>query len=343
MLAVANAISGARPARRRLSRRHRPHRASSSDDASRRRVVVRPGWARVMDRASATTWRIATWEGLVAGPVRRAARSRPSIRRRLTSQMAGEVRDFDASHVLDRKDLRRTDRYIQFGLVAAREAMDKAGLPDRLEGELAEETGRHPRHGPRRRRTRCSTTSRSHRAARPGPHQPVPHPDGHRRTSAPARSRSTSGRPGRTSRRCRRARPAATRIGEASETIRRGDADMMLAGGTEAGMHEALVGGFAAMRALSHPQRRPGGRIAAVRRGPRRLRHRRGRGHAGPRGRSSTPQARGATILAELVGYGATADAFHITLPPPGGIGAVRAARRAHREGRADAGRTSTT
>ena len=43
--------------------------------------------------------------------------------------------------MLDSKDLRRTDRYIQFGLVAAREAMDMAGLPDRLEGEEAEETG----------------------------------------------------------------------------------------------------------------------------------------------------------------------------------------------------------
>ena len=59
-----------------------------------------------------------------------------------------------------------------------------------------------------------------------------------------------------------------------------------------------------------------------------------GAGHARPRG----PRARAApaarTILAELLGYGATADAFHITLPPPGGIGAVRAARRAIDEGR---------
>ena len=51
------------------------------------------------------------------------------------------MRDFDPSRVLDRKDQRRTDRYTQFGLVAAREAMDQAGLPERLEGELAERTG----------------------------------------------------------------------------------------------------------------------------------------------------------------------------------------------------------
>ena len=67
-----------------------------------------------------------TWEGLVAGRsgVRTIDSFDPS---RLSSRVAAEVRDFDASHVLDRKDLRRTDRYIQFGLVAARQALDQAG------------------------------------------------------------------------------------------------------------------------------------------------------------------------------------------------------------------------
>ena len=51
------------------------------------------------------------------------------------------MRDFDPSDVLDRKEIRRNDRYTQFALVAAREAMDQAGLPERLEGELAEQTG----------------------------------------------------------------------------------------------------------------------------------------------------------------------------------------------------------
>jgi 3-oxoacyl-[acyl-carrier-protein] synthase II len=117
-------------------------------------------------------------------------------------------------------------------------------------------------------------------------------------------------------------------IGEAWETIRRGDADVMIAGGTEAVGHEALVGGFAAMRALSTRNDDPEGASRPFDTGRdgfvigegsgivvmESLEHALGRG-AGP--------------LAEIVGYGATADAIHITLPAPGGAGAVRAIRRA--------------
>src|SRR5439155_14272560 len=59
----------------------------------------------------------------------------------LAVRFAGEVHDFDASGLLDRKELRRTDRFIQLGLVAAREAIESAGLPEHFEGELAERTG----------------------------------------------------------------------------------------------------------------------------------------------------------------------------------------------------------
>ncbi|MFL5757723.1 MAG: beta-ketoacyl synthase N-terminal-like domain-containing protein, partial [Chloroflexota bacterium] len=81
-----------------------------------------------------------TWDGLVAGRsgIRTIESFDPS---RLSSRIAGEVRDLDATRVLDRKDIRRIDRYIQLGLVAAREAMDQAGLPERLEGDVAAETG----------------------------------------------------------------------------------------------------------------------------------------------------------------------------------------------------------
>jgi 3-oxoacyl-[acyl-carrier-protein] synthase II len=117
-------------------------------------------------------------------------------------------------------------------------------------------------------------------------------------------------------------------IGEAWETIRRGDARVMVAGGTEAGITEPTVGGFASMRALSTRNDDPAAASRPFDDGRDGFVIGEGAGvlvlealeHA---------EARGAEPLAELVGYGATADASHITLPAPGGIGAVRAARRA--------------
>jgi 3-oxoacyl-[acyl-carrier-protein] synthase II len=117
-------------------------------------------------------------------------------------------------------------------------------------------------------------------------------------------------------------------LGESSEIIRRDDADVMIAGGAEASIFEAMVGAFAAMRALSTRNDDP----AAASRPFDAARD----GFVVGEGSGVVvlealehAEARGATILAELVGYGATADASHITLPAPGGIGAVRAARRA--------------
>jgi 3-oxoacyl-[acyl-carrier-protein] synthase II len=117
-------------------------------------------------------------------------------------------------------------------------------------------------------------------------------------------------------------------IGESWETIRRNDADIMIAGGSEAGVFEPFVGGFDSMRALSRRNDDPQGASRPFDKGRDGFVPGEGCGvlileeldHA---------KARGVTILAELIGYGATADASHITLPAPGGIGAVRAARRA--------------
>jgi len=96
----------------------------------------------------------------------------------------------------------------------------------------------------------------------------------------------------------------------------------------EAGIHEAVVGGFASMKALSTRNDDP----AAASRPFDRARD----GFVIAEGGAvlvleslDHAQARRAEPLAEVIGYGATADASHITLPPPGGIGAVRAARRA--------------
>jgi 3-oxoacyl-[acyl-carrier-protein] synthase II len=117
-------------------------------------------------------------------------------------------------------------------------------------------------------------------------------------------------------------------LGEAWETIRRGDADVMIAGGVEAGIHEATVGGFASMKALSTRNDDPPAASRPFDTGRDGFVIGEG-GGAVVLEALAHAEARGATPLAELVGYGATADASHITLPAPGGMGAVRAARRA--------------
>ena len=267
----------------------------------------------------------ATWDGLVAGRsgVRTIEAFDPA---RLDVRIAAEVRDFDPSAVLDRKDMRRTDRYIQFGLVAAREALDHAGFPGRMAGELAERTGVILGSGLGGVATLFNNVLVMAERG-PGRISPFFIPMGIANVGA-GQVAIAFGQLGPNWATVSACATGAHAIGEAWETIRRGDADVMLAGGVEAGIHEAVLGGFASMKALStrndDPERasrpfdedRDGFVIGE------------GAGiivletleHAG---------ARGAEPLAELVGYGATADASHITLPAPGGIGAVRAARRA--------------
>ena len=292
-----------------------------SASAERRRVVV-TGMGLVTALGNDVR---SSWDGLVAGRsgVRTIEAFDPS---RLTSRIAGEVREFDASAVLERKELRRTDRYIQFGLVAAREAMDQAGLPARLEGELAERTGVILGTGLGGVGTLIEGFSTN---ALRGPDRISPFlvPMGIPNVGSGqvAISFGMTGPNYTTVSACATGGHA---LGESSEIIRRGDADVMIAGGSEAPIHEALVGGFAAMRALSTRNDEPERASRPFDQGRDGFVIGEGCGvvvlealeHA---------QARGAPILAEITGYGATADASHITLPAPGGIGAVRAARRA--------------
>jgi 3-oxoacyl-[acyl-carrier-protein] synthase II len=288
---------------------------------SQRRVVVTGmGLVTPLGNDLATSW-----SGFVSGRsgIRTIEAFDPS---RLTVRIAGEVRDLDSSHVLDRKEQRRTDRYVQFGLVAAREAMDQAGLPARLEGELAERTGAILGTGLGGVGTLWEGFSIN---ATRGPDRISPFliPMGIPNVGS-GQIAINFGMTGPNYATVSACATGGHAIGEAYETIRRDDADMMLAGGAEAGIYEVLVGGFAAMRALSTRNDDPeaasrpfdterdgfvcgeGAGVVVLEE----LEH---------------ATARGATPLAELVGYGATADASHITLPAPGGIGAVRAARRA--------------
>ena len=245
---------------------------------------------------------------------------------RLTSKIAGEVKDFDPSNVLDRKEVRRNDRYTQFALVATAEAIRQAGLPERLEGTLADRTGIIIGSGIGGSGTLVEqiTINATRGPDRISPFF-IPMAIANLASGQSAISFGARGPNWATVSACATAGHA---IGEASETIIRDDADVMFAGGAEAAVFEALVGGFAAMRALSTRNDDPpaasrpfdanrDGFVIAEGAGVLVLEE---LDHA---------RLRGARILAELAGYGATGDASHITLPAPGGEGGARAARRA--------------
>jgi 3-oxoacyl-[acyl-carrier-protein] synthase II len=265
------------------------------------------------------------WANLVAGRsgVRTIEAFDPS---RSCSRVAGEVRDFDPSGVLDRKAQRRNDRFTQLALVAAAEAMRDARLPERLEGRLAEDTGAIVGTG-----LGGSLTIREEMTTyvERGPDRLSPFfvPMAIANLAAGQISivLGCKGPGFATVSACASGGHA---LGEAAETIKRGDAEMMLAGGGEAGVDEAWIGAFCAMRALSTRNDDPEAASRPFDQGRDGFVMAEGAaivvleelGHA---------ERRGAPIHAELIGYGATSDASHITLPAPGGEGAARAMRRA--------------
>ncbi len=288
--------------------------------APRRVVVTGMGMISALGQDVASTW-----DGLLAGRsgIRRIEAFDPS---RLTSQIAGEVQDFDPSAVIDRKEMRRMDRYIQFGLVVARQALDQAGLPGRLEGSLAERTGVILGSGLGGVNTLFDNAKVMYDRG-PDRISPFLIPMGIANVGA-GQVAIAFGPLGPNFAIVSACATGGHAIGEAWETIRRNDADVMIAGGVEAAVHEVSMGGFCSMKALSTRNDDPPAASRPFDQGRDGFVIGEGGGalilealeHA---------EARGATPLAELIGYGATADASHITLPAPGGIGAVRAARRA--------------
>lgn len=266
-----------------------------------------------------------TWDGLVAGRsgIATITAFNPV---RVMSQIAGEVPGFDPSGVLDRKEQRRTDRFTQLALVAARQALDEAGLPGRLEGELAERTGILIATGMGGGITFGEQIAIS---VEKGPDRvspffvPMAIPN-----LAAGQAAIFFGALGPNYAIASACASGGHAVGEAWEIIRRGDADMMLAGSAEAVISEPLVAAFAAMRALSTRNDDPAGASRPFDRGR--------DGFVIGEGAAvlilealAHARDRGAQPLGEIVGYGATADANHITLPAPGGIGAIRAVRRA--------------
>jgi 3-oxoacyl-[acyl-carrier-protein] synthase II len=266
-----------------------------------------------------------TWAGLIAGRsgITTITAFDPA---RVASRIAGEVPGFDPSVVLDRKEQRRTDRYTQLALVAARQALDEAGLPGRLDGELAERTGILIGTGLGGGITFGEQVAISIEkgADRVSPFfVPMAIPN-----LAAGQAAIFFGALGPNYAIASACASGGHAVGEAWEIIRRGDAEMMLAGSAEAVITEPLVAGFAAMRALSTRNDDPTAASRPFDRGRDGFVIGEGAGvlvletlaHA--RDRGSQP-------LGEVLGYGATADASHVTLPAPGGVGAIRAVRRA--------------
>ena len=236
------------------------------------------------------------------------------------SRIAGEVNNFDASAALGRKEAKRLDRFSQFACVAALEALEHANLS--MEKEDADRVGVLIGSGV----GGSITISDQHKILlKRGPKRVspflVPMMLGDMASGQVSMMIGAKGPNFSTVSACA---TGADSIGEALEMIRRGRADVVIAGGTEAAICEIGVAGFNSCMALSTRNEDPQGasrpfdsdRDGFVL----------GEG-AGLLVLESLEHAeqRGANILAEMSGYGASSDAHHVTQPHPDGEGAARA------------------
>jgi 3-oxoacyl-[acyl-carrier-protein] synthase II len=259
-----------------------------------------------------------TWQGLCEGrsgigPITRFDASQ------FAARIAGEVKGFDPLQFVEKKEVKKIDVFIQFALAASQFAVEAAGL--KVVPEVAPRVGVFLASGI----GGFATIEREHRALLEG---------GPRRISpffipaaiinlAAGHVSIRFGARGPNSATCTACSASAHAVGDAFEIIRRGDADAMIAGGSEAAITPMGVGGFAAMRALSTRNDEP----ARASRPFDRDRD----GFVIGEGAGvlvieelEFARRRGAPILAEIVGYGMTSDAFHITAQPEDADGAVR-------------------
>src|SRR5437660_5282789 len=270
------------------------------------------------------------WDKALAGTsgITRITRFDPS---RLASQIAGEVKSFDVTPYMSPKEARRMDLFIHYGMAAGLQAWRDCGLQatpenaERVGVNFGSGIGGLPlietmhdelkKSGPRRISPFFIPGSIINMIAgllsielgAKGPNLAI----------VTACTTSTH---------C---------IGEATKSIRYGEADVMIAGGAEAVVTELAIGGFASARALSTRNDDP----ASASRPWDKERD----GFVLGEGAGAVvledyehAKARGAKIYCELVGYGASADAHHMTAPPEDGDGGFRAMRNAVRDGSLD-------
>jgi 3-oxoacyl-[acyl-carrier-protein] synthase II len=235
-------------------------------------------------------------------------------------RFAAEVKDFDVLKFVEKKESRKMGRFIHFALAAAQEAMEHSGL--QITAENSERFGVHIGSGI----GGFDVIEREHTAMMEGgprkispffiPATIVNLAAGHVSIKYKARGPNEATATACTS--------SAHSIGDAFRIIQRGDADAMIAGGTEAAITPMGVGGFAAMRALSVRNDDPTHACRPFDKDR--------DGFVVGEGAGilimeelEFAKARGAKILAEVIGYGMSADAFHMTGMAPEGEGCFRA------------------
>lgn len=284
----------------------------------RRVVVTGMGCLTPVGNDLGSTWCALRKGTCGVGPIEQFDPSRLSVR------FAGELKGFDPSTVLDRKEARRMDRFQQVGYASAVEAVSKAQLE--ITPDNAERVGVLIGSGIG---GLISLSDQFKVLHERGPHRISPFLITMMVVDlAPGFISILLGAKGPNYAAVSACASGGHAIGEAAEVIRRGQADVMIAGGAEAGLCEIAMASFANMRALSSRNDDPehasrpfdserDGFVMAEGSGTlilEELEHAR---------------ERGAPIIAELGGYGMSADASHITEPAPGGDGAARAMRQA--------------
>ncbi|MDE3001957.1 MAG: beta-ketoacyl-ACP synthase II [Gemmatimonadota bacterium] len=267
-----------------------------------------------------------TWDQLLAGTSGGGPITHFDATEDFACRIGCEVKGFDPLDYLEKREVRRHDRVSQFAVAAVAQALEQAGLQGVPDGGDPERFGVIFGSGI----GGIGTFEEQHRKLiEKGPNRVSPFfipmfiPDisaglisirwGFRGPNYATVSACAS---------------SAHAIGDAMRHIRHGDADVMVAGGAEATITPMTYAGFSSMKALSTRNDDPSGAsrpFSADRDG-----FVMGEGGGAVILESlEHAEARGATILGEIVGYGLSADAFHITAPPPGGAGAQHAMRMA--------------
>jgi 3-oxoacyl-[acyl-carrier-protein] synthase II len=260
----------------------------------------------------------ATWSAVLAGrsgigPITRFDASQ------FATRIAGEVQGFDPLAFVEKKDVKKMDVFIHFAIAAAQFAVDDAGLE--VTPEIATRVGVFVASGI----GGFQTIEREHRALiEGGPRKISPFfiPSAIINLAAGQVS-IRFGAKGPNSATCTACSASAHAIGDAFEIIRRGDADVMIAGGSEAAITPMGIGGFAAMRAMSTRNDEPARASRPFDRDRDGFVMGEGAGMLVLEDYAFA-RARGARVLAEVVGYGLTSDAYHMTGQPEDGDGAVR-------------------